>query len=93
MASGGETYDVVVVGAGVLGLFTAYTMVRRGLRVLLLEQVSPLSLVLGGVAGGGGGGYFPILRVRGARRPPIFGIITNTLSIQNIRNEMYTTLL
>ena len=35
-------YDVVVVGAGVIGLCTAYTMARKGLRVLLLEQVKIL---------------------------------------------------
>ena len=50
-------------------------------------------MVTGGGGGGGGEGYFPILRVRGARRPPLFGTITNTVSIQNIRDEIYTTLL
>lgn len=33
-----ERYDLVVVGAGVMGAATAYHMARRGRRVLLLEQ-------------------------------------------------------
>ena len=39
MAAVPPQYEVVVVGAGVLGLYTAYTMVRKGLKVLLLDQV------------------------------------------------------
>jgi sarcosine oxidase len=33
-----EQYDVVVIGAGVMGAATAYHLARRGRRVLLLEQ-------------------------------------------------------
>lgn len=33
----GNTYDVMVVGAGVLGAWTAYTLVRSGARVLLAD--------------------------------------------------------
>lgn len=33
-----ERYDVIVVGAGVMGAATAYHLARRGRRVLLLEQ-------------------------------------------------------
>ena len=32
-------YDVVVVGAGIEGSATAYYLLKRGLNVLLLEQV------------------------------------------------------
>src|SRR5881392_322811 len=36
--SGGETFDVIVIGAGVLGSFHAYFAARRGLRTLLIER-------------------------------------------------------
>ena len=32
-------YDVIVVGAGVVGSFTAYHLAKQGKRTLLLEQV------------------------------------------------------
>ena len=32
-------YDVVVVGAGVMGSWTAYSLVERGFKTALLEQV------------------------------------------------------
>lgn len=38
---GGEVsgcYDVIVVGAGIMGSCTAYELAKRGLQVLLLEQ-------------------------------------------------------
>ena len=31
-------YDVIVIGAGIMGSCTAYEIEKRGLRVLLLEQ-------------------------------------------------------
>jgi len=34
----GETYDLVVVGAGIIGLATAWTARQRGLRVAVLER-------------------------------------------------------
>ena len=34
------SYDVVVVGAGIEGSATAYYLLKKGLNVLLLEQVS-----------------------------------------------------
>ena len=38
-----EIFDVVVVGAGVIGSVTAYHLIRNGAkRVLLLEQVEPI---------------------------------------------------
>ena len=33
-----NTYDLIVVGAGALGVFHAYFALRRGLKVLLLEK-------------------------------------------------------
>ena len=40
------TYDVVVIGAGIVGAACAYFLTREGLRVAVLEKVT---------AGGGGG--------------------------------------
>ncbi len=34
----GNTFDVIVVGAGIMGTATAYQLAKRGARVLLLEQ-------------------------------------------------------
>ena len=46
MAGHSDVYDVVVVGAGVQGSFTAYHLVRSGVkRVLLLEQVGDSLIV------------------------------------------------
>src|ERR1700741_3606030 len=36
-----ERYDVAVIGAGVLGAWTAWHMVRRGRRVLLVDAYGP----------------------------------------------------
>ena len=36
----GSVYDVVVVGAGIMGSATAYALAKRKQRVLLTEQVS-----------------------------------------------------
>ena len=36
-------YDVVVVGAGIEGSATAYYLLKKGLHVLLLEQVDYLA--------------------------------------------------
>jgi sarcosine oxidase len=36
-----ETYDVMVIGAGVFGAWTAYTLQRRGARVLLVDAYGP----------------------------------------------------
>jgi len=36
-----KTYDVVVVGAGVFGAWTAYELARRGQRVLLVDAYGP----------------------------------------------------
>ena len=36
----GSVYDVVVVGAGIMGSATAYALAKRKQRVLLIEQVS-----------------------------------------------------
>ena len=44
-------YDVAVVGAGVVGSATAYALLKRGLRVLLIEQF-PLLHSLGSSHGG-----------------------------------------
>ncbi|WCJ31969.1 Peroxisomal sarcosine oxidase [Euphorbia peplus] len=38
MANSGEEYDVIVVGAGIMGSSTAYQVSKRGKKVLLLEQ-------------------------------------------------------
>lgn len=35
-----DVYDVVVVGAGIFGSCTAYHCQKKGLRTLLVEQVS-----------------------------------------------------
>lgn len=35
-------YDTIVVGAGVVGCATAYTLAKQGKKTLLLEQVSML---------------------------------------------------
>lgn len=32
-------YDAIVIGAGIMGSATAYTMAKEGQKVLLLEQV------------------------------------------------------
>jgi glycine/D-amino acid oxidase-like deaminating enzyme len=40
-ARGGERWDVVVVGAGVFGAWTAWELRRRGRRVLLLDAFAP----------------------------------------------------
>src|ERR1700731_2816678 len=36
-----KTYDVVVVGAGVFGAWTAFHLARRGQRVLLIDAYGP----------------------------------------------------
>ena len=36
-----KMYDVIVVGAGIMGSATAYQLSKRGKKVLLLEQVLP----------------------------------------------------
>lgn len=41
MATGGEVFDVCVVGAGVEGSSTARYLASRGKNALLLEQVYP----------------------------------------------------
>ena len=42
-----QEYDVIVVGAGVVGSSTAYHLVKNGVkRVLLLEQVSEVKYLL-----------------------------------------------
>jgi sarcosine oxidase/L-pipecolate oxidase len=38
MAAGDVTYDVIVVGAGIMGSATAWELARRGQKVVLLEQ-------------------------------------------------------
>lgn len=38
-------YDAVVVGAGVMGLSSAYRLAKRGRKVCVLEQVSVLGIV------------------------------------------------
>ena len=35
-----EMWDVVIVGAGIIGSWTAYHLTQKGLKVLILEQVS-----------------------------------------------------
>ncbi len=39
--SGQKTYDIVVVGAGVFGAWTAWQLARRGQRVVLVEAYGP----------------------------------------------------
>jgi len=39
--SGGKSYDVAVVGAGVFGAWTAWHLAKRGQRVLLLDAYGP----------------------------------------------------
>ena len=39
MGSKTNSYDTIVVGGGVIGLASAYQLARRGIRVLVLEQV------------------------------------------------------
>ena len=34
-----SSYDVIVVGAGIQGSSTAYTLAKRGQKTLLIEQV------------------------------------------------------
>ncbi len=46
-----ESYDVVIVGAGVIGLSTAYFCAAAGLRVLVLERESVASQASGAAAG------------------------------------------
>ncbi len=36
-----ETYDVIVIGAGIMGCSTAYQLARRGLKVAVLEKETP----------------------------------------------------
>ena len=43
LAKSGQRYDVVVVGAGVFGTWTAWHLRRAGQRVLLLDQYGPAS--------------------------------------------------
>jgi sarcosine oxidase/L-pipecolate oxidase len=38
MALAGEEFDVIVVGAGIMGSSTAYEVTKRGQKTLLLEQ-------------------------------------------------------
>lgn len=40
-ASGGDAYDVAVVGAGVFGTWTAYRLAQAGRRVVLLDAYGP----------------------------------------------------
>ena len=40
MASQPEAADVVVIGGGIVGVFTAYYLIRRGLKVVLVEKGS-----------------------------------------------------
>ena len=44
--SGEDIWDVVVVGAGIVGSCTAYTLAKKGLKVLLLEQVGMMIIKL-----------------------------------------------
>ena len=34
-----EIYDVIVVGAGIIGSATAYALRKRGIKTLLIDQV------------------------------------------------------
>jgi glycine/D-amino acid oxidase-like deaminating enzyme len=45
------TYDAIVIGAGVIGASTAYQLVRRGLKVLILERGSVGSGATGASSG------------------------------------------
>lgn len=38
-----EEFDVIVVGAGVMGSSTAYNCINKGCKTLLLEQVTNLT--------------------------------------------------
>lgn len=40
-SSGREHPDAVIVGAGIIGLFVAYTLAKRGMKVLVLERKTP----------------------------------------------------
>lgn len=40
MSDKNETYDAIVVGAGIEGSATAYQLAKSGKRTLLLEQVN-----------------------------------------------------
>ena len=35
-----QTFDAIVIGAGVIGASTAYNLTQRGLKVLILERQS-----------------------------------------------------
>ena len=39
-------YDVIVVGAGVMGCATAYSLAKQGKKTLLLEQVRTYSFIV-----------------------------------------------
>ena len=51
MPENGKTFDVVVVGAGVIGLACAWRAAQRGLEVLVLEGRSPAAGATGVAAG------------------------------------------
>ena len=46
-----ESYDVVVVGAGVIGLASGWRLAQRGLRTLVLEAGGPAQGATGAAAG------------------------------------------
>ncbi|MEL2319451.1 FAD-dependent oxidoreductase, partial [Klebsiella pneumoniae] len=47
----GRGYDVIVIGAGIIGLTTAYELLKRGRRVAVVDALDPMQGCSAGNAG------------------------------------------
>lgn len=47
----GRSYDVIIIGAGIIGLTTAYELLKRGRKVAIVDAADPMQGCSAGNAG------------------------------------------